>query len=414
MKKLTGQVGTSSQMAHHSVAIGSAQIRNAGLGDIHSNFQFIVGQRVFTCPRVVAHVLSPKVCLMHSIDASLMEYVVQTRDSDQLFELYQSLGQGSVVPINDQNSGFLLSLSRELGNIPVYLSILEIFQSSYTSSQFFAPDQLDFCPEASIEFISSEFFRLKPSELEEMSPSTLYQVLSHPRLRISSEDSLYSFICSRITANRDFYGLFRFVRFEYLSNECVQSFVSIAPHHIDSQLWSSLSRRLMSAAEFLCPFKSDKPRDGIISHLANKYGRNIHDDGIITITSKSVISDDPYWAVRNLADPGSTSCMCTKNGSNEWVCWDFQELRVQLTDYAIFKSPLRSWVIEISVEGRVWVEIDRRQDNEDLKGGDNLASFHVAKPMICRFIRITQTGPNHTGANFLSFVGFEFFGGLFE
>jgi hypothetical protein len=107
-----------------------------------------------------------------------------------------------------------------------------------------------------------------------------------------SEDGLYSSIWSRISVDPDASGLLKFMRFEYLSHQCICHFLSMVPGHIDCRLWESLSLRLilrlrLSFGESSCPFPANAPADGIISYLSGKHGGNVHNKGIITILTKT-------------------------------------------------------------------------------------------------------------------------------
>jgi hypothetical protein len=42
--------------------------------------------------------------------------------------------------------------------------------------------------------------------------------------------------------------------------------------------------------------KSLCPLEGLLSHLSRKYGGNVHDTGIVKITSSSTKGDDPQYA----------------------------------------------------------------------------------------------------------------------
>jgi hypothetical protein len=172
---------------------------------------------------------------------------------------------------------------------------------------------------------------------------------------------------------------------------------------------SSRSKSL-KGAEF--PLKEAKSVEGIICYLTRKHGGNVHDRGVITITSKSVHSG----ALRNVADLTSDSCFGSRNMPGQWICWDFQDMRVNPTYYTIKTKWLKSWVVESSLDGEAWIEIDRKTDNEDFKRGGT-ASYAVSNSAQCRFIRLTQTGKNHAGGvvcDDLAIVAFEFFGILFE
>jgi hypothetical protein len=166
-----------------------------------------------------------------------------------------------------------------------------------------------------------------------------------------------------------------------------------------------------SLTEVEFPLVEDKSVDGIVSYLTRKHRGNVHDKGIVTITSKSVHDDDPRHALRNIADFTSGKAFCSKNEPGQWVCWAFHLERVRITHYTMqcgIRSP-KSWVIECSLDGEAWTEIDRKTNNADLK-----ASFAVANSVECRFIRLTQTGKRHWGDDILNIYAFEFFGTLLE
>jgi hypothetical protein len=82
----------------------------------------------------------------------------------------------------------------------------------------------------------------------------------------------------------------------------------------------------LSKAEF--PMQVAKSLQGIISYLTKKHGGNIHEKGIVTITSKSVLNDDPKYALKSVADFASDSYFHSKNEPGQWICWDFREMRV--------------------------------------------------------------------------------------
>jgi hypothetical protein len=134
---------------------------------------------------------------------------------------------------------------------------------------------------------------------------------------------------------------------------------------------------ILSRGGFL--LRKPESLDGIISYLTRKHGGNVHDKGIVTLTSKSVIDDDPTWALGNAADLASFPNFCSKNVPGQWVCWDFRETRIRPTYYTMNTPYLKSWVVESSLDGEAWTEIDRKTDNEDFNKGLAMASFAVSK-----------------------------------
>jgi hypothetical protein len=247
--------------------------------------------------------------------------------------------------------------------------------------------------------------------------SVLFHILSHHLLVISSEDSLFSYIRSRICSDAESLDLLQFVRFKYLSSDCIFYFLSDLPSSIDRRLWESISRRLIPPPELKFPLRNVKALDGIISYLTRKHGGNVHDKGIVTITSKSVASDHPSRPVRNVADFSKAfiaNAFLSQSEPDEWVCWDFHEMRVRRTHYAINSYLLKSWVVESSLDDEHWVEFDRKTDSNDFARGGRVASFAVATSADCRFIWLTQTGRNQHRNDCLLIAVFEVFGTLLE
>jgi hypothetical protein len=168
---------------------------------------------------------------------------------------------------------------------------------------------------------------------------------------------------------------------------------------------------LRSLTQVPCPMKGENSLDGIISHLTKKHGGNVHEKGIVTITSKSVNDENPRTDIKSLADLTSNALFCSENAPDQWVCWDFRDMRVCPTHYTLTGYRLKSWVLEQSLDGQTWTEIDWQTGNQDFAGDRwTTASFAVSSPAACRFIRLTQTGPRHDGADWFSLKAAEFFG----
>jgi hypothetical protein len=174
---------------------------------------------------------------------------------------------------------------------------------------------------------------------------------------------------------------------------------------------SSSSSESKSVKHVECPLQDPSSFDGIISFLTRRHGGNVHDKGIVTITSKSVDSDQ--YPLRNVADLTSYSYFCSKHEPDQWICWDFHALLVRLTHYAIryyiTSFALKSWVVEGSLDGESWTTIDEHVNHDHLPLVFT-RWYGVSKTVECRFIRLTLTAPNHCGNNGLMLVGVEFFG----
>jgi hypothetical protein len=88
-------------------------------------------------------------------------------------------------------------------------------------------------------------------------------------------------------------------------------------------------------------------------------------------------------------------------------------MRVRPTHYTVTAAWLKSWVVEGSLDGESWAEIDRQTNNQDFEYWSP-AWFAVSNPAECRFIRLTQTDKNHRGNDVLNLYAVEFFRTLSE
>jgi hypothetical protein len=169
-----------------------------------------------------------------------------------------------------------------------------------------------------------------------------------------------------------------------------------------------------------CPLKEGKLQDGIISYLTKKHGGNVDDKRVVSISARAVpvAKNGPRNVAEFTDNPAQETRYWSENAPDQWVCWDFLKMLVRPTDYAIKANCLKSWVVEGSMDGRNRTEIDRQTDTEDFNtmilGVPMTASFTAAHPMICRFIRLMQTGKRHDDRYMLDLREVEFFGSLSE
>jgi hypothetical protein len=162
--------------------------------------------------------------------------------------------------------------------------------------------------------------------------------------------------------------------------------------------------RLEFRIQFFCPLDH-----GIIGWLTRQCGGNVHEKGIVILTSKTTPSS-PKKALTQVADRNPDWYFCSQNEPDQWVCWDFRERRLLLTHYALRALLLGSWVMEGSLDGENWTEIDRQTDHRAFRDLPETTAFTVSNPAECSFIRLTQTYRNYGGHDVLALGPVEFFG----
>jgi hypothetical protein len=162
---------------------------------------------------------------------------------------------------------------------------------------------------------------------------------------------------------------------------------------------------------------------GIIAHLTNRCGGNVHDKGIVIATASSVDSTSAKDAAKNALDLTVASrFLSSRNEKNDWLCLDFRDKRIIPTHYTIRCnyggdgrwSNLTNWLVAVSMDGAAWIEIDRREGNVQLHAENAAMVFAVKKNSEGRFIRLMTLGKSQRGDDILVVTAFEIFGTLIE
>jgi hypothetical protein len=154
---------------------------------------------------------------------------------------------------------------------------------------------------------------------------------------------------------------------------------------------------------------------GLISHLTELSGGNVHAKGLVAIGCSSN-GHNECWDVVNY---DWNSYWCTRNSPNEWIQFDFKDRRVSLSHYALKSDGnghhLLQWALQGSVDGNSWTDLDRRNTQE--LNGDYVTKIFPCEqressstPHFYRYIRLMQTGKDSQGRDYLELANFECFG----
>jgi hypothetical protein len=314
------------QMEDSHCGLGSTPMRTLRINTIQEDFVFVFGNKRYNCLQIIAEFLSPRICLQLSVDASITEYIVGANDVNGSFDLFGSLWKAATIQVTEANCASLLSLSRKFGNSDILSSILKHCHSQYPLARMY--DHFD---EVSIPFLASEFYRLTSPELDKIPVPALYDILSHDRLKISSEDSLYWYLSSHFSSNPEYCDLLQFVQFEYVSPDCISDFLLIMADSVDHRLWEAISRRLISGVPFPLSGVSQRtfaldpsrPLDGIIASLTSEANGNVDSTGVVAIIASGCL-DEIRFPPRNIANVTENSNFVSKNESNPWISYDFK------------------------------------------------------------------------------------------
>ena len=183
------------------------------------------------------------------------------------------------------------------------------------------------------------------------------------------------------------------------------------------------SGKRQAPAEIQIVYDKAKPLEGIIAHLTRQCGGNVHDKGVVEATASSIWSGLKDAAVyssceaKHATELGTNVFFQSDPWPDSWICYDFKGQRVAPTSYSIRSDDghfPKSWVFEVSNNGKEWKVIDRRDNNSDLKAVYVTRNFAISgRPSEAfRFVRLRQTGKNHSGRYDLVLTSIEVFGTL--
>jgi hypothetical protein len=136
------------------------------------------------------------------------------------------------------------------------------------------------------------------------------------------------------------------------------------------------------------------------------------------VTASDYYDSSIVYLAKNAADLTVDSHYFSSNAPNQWICDNFVDSTIKPTHYSIRSRRdvgvgdhhLKSWVIECSVDGKDWVEVDRRNNNNELNARNVTRLFIICISGEDRYIRLHQTGPTHRNDHYLVISGLEIFG----
>ena len=174
--------------------------------------------------------------------------------------------------------------------------------------------------------------------------------------------------------------------------------------------------------EEYCLFDGHNHLDGIIAFLNRQCRGNAHNAGLMDVTATQ--DGDQHSSASALTDIRSNTFYWSRNDPNAWVCYDFKEFRINPTNYTLKSGQgyrgsqhLKSWLIEASVDGSQWFELDRRENTYDLNDSFAVQNFRITRPTRerYRYFKLREIGPDHGPYNtsVIILCAMEVFGTLY-
>jgi hypothetical protein len=392
----------------------------------------VIGSDHIICDRFQAAYLSPSVVKALSMDPTINEFVLERTDSS-LKELLAQLMCGDSVAIETGELSEIMSVCAILGNIELGEQLIEFVTTgdaltvSNCIDRFHQKKEFGLSSESELSFIASHFSEIALDSLQSLRFCDIAELLESENLCLESEDWLMNFL---IDLGSDYFNPLGYVRLEFLKVDSIDRlFKPISSECVDNRLWSAIWRRcryqLVYCADEIpkVRFKevtpiAESPSCGLIHHLTDIYGGNVHERGVVEISCSST-QYNQCWQV---VDYNWTSYWYSRSSANSWIQFDFKNREVFINRYALkphngtMNWPVQ-WTLAGSRDGTVWELIDSRNTRELVQGLDTKmfdCSNQSHEPRFYRYIRLTQTGHTSSGEHYFVLTNVEFFGSLID
>jgi hypothetical protein len=401
-------------------------------------FEFCVGSSRYPCCHFIADFLSPRVARFREDDPSVDCYAVSVADNDGLFGSLIRMAEGGSATIHRGQEQFFLCVAEELENAELYQMIIHHFGLKVTIdncvSRMRARRVLGLDYEEESRFIAANLFDIPESDRDSLILEELHSVLSHPLLRLSTEEALFELIARKSDIDPVYFALFEHVQFDLLESELLFTFVELATRHLQHMsvaVWRQISTRLVlpvnlnwngqsatraespgRSSETTYPFVADNPLDGIIAELNRRRDPFSAQGELFRVIYRSQIGS--LYSPENIARLAENSDYCSENLPGQYIGYDFFGMPVTLTHYTIRtgfeQTNPESWVFEMSPDGGMWIEADRQESGGLADRSCFVRTYPLRTPATGAMCRLRQTAPNCAGSDFLCLSSLEVFG----
>lgn len=424
-------------------------ILNVPLAIYEDNFSFFVNGKEFRTNRIIADLLSPVICKYHMDDPTMNTFTINTKTTGDFSQILK-LVNFETQTIESNEMPFITEIIEVLNNKSIEINndleitndnVFDLLKSHEQNQNFYSRNI-----SKEIEFISKHFYELYENHkenLKEISIDSLIKIFTNNELTLSSEDQLLETVNFLYIENSEFSILYETVYFENASSEKIHEFIEIFDQDLmNCGIWKRISKRLEQEIKFNEKSEVNKTRyklvfktasnepinltnnknkssefDGIFNHFQNQQNFSFSSEVTITSSSSYTGTSGPLNVIL-YNEP--LKCFVSKNGSNNWIKFEFKNHRVKPTSYTIKSrenarcSHPKSWVIEGSNDDESWEILDEENDCEILRGANIIHTFQMNKQNSneFRFIRMRITGQSWGNNGCFTISKFELHGTL--
>jgi hypothetical protein len=416
----------------------SISLTTRGLAELPSNiykndFAFIVGDRRYDCPSVIADLLSPRLRRLREVDCSIDEYELDVDDSGGNFAEFLSLAGGATVVLTAESRLFYSQLCVLLENRELLLALLRGAPDGRAADtilprlKILASIDCDLSEDVAIA--AAHFSEIPISQLAStgLDLDVISAILSHPSLRAWSEDSIVSLIGQLPNS----VSLLAFVRFEWLSRSGIEEVIELLSSSFEMlsfPVWERICARLrLDVSVSGWNSRTIEQRSGpIIRSLYEHCHRNICDSGLVSVTA-SHTNSSCYGSEFNGGSPKAVFDLDSRKGwydnnkRTSWLQIDFLTRQIHVDSYTITfgkqtETYKQRWTLEGSADADTWEVIDDHSSEETTRHEFEVAKFECNRPSdrAFRYLRLSARSYCWGGQYQLGLSCLEFFGILRE
>ena len=397
-----------------------------------NDFTFIVGNKEYRCSHFQACFISPKIHSVLLSDPMFDTFEIEINDDDEKFNDVMNLMKGQSIELDKATCLFLKEIGKILENQEIIDEAVNFDIKQIDKNNVFdiIKQKKKFGSQYTKEmkFIAQNFCECSLKNLLTLSVDEIREILSmNDNLELASEDSLFEKVISMIESNNEYIEVLDCIALENLSITYLLKYINtIKTRFVTQTVWENLCDRMKKDLYELETYQnSDQqpkfklfklnpkaPLNGIFAYLNKTYG-DICKNQIVSISASSEGGPKPSLVINQQWN----QYFFTKNIPNSWICFDFGNHRVSVTDYSIKSAPygpnachLKNWVLEGSDDLNYWMLMDKRVNDNSLNAASAVKSYKVGKRAEFRYIRLRIIGVDHQGKNFLQLSSIELFG----
>lgn len=396
------------------------------------DFVFIVNDKIYETSRFIADIISPLIK-----NSPENYFILETTNKDFDFSTFLECSDFSKHRIQVELIPDFLEITSKLRNEAAYLSIHQVFSQNITKSNVldrinikrsFIKDFNRDTPEyelinkeflkEEIDYAISHFSEFSNDEMRKFSEETFLEIINSESFPPECNDTLLNFAISCYQKDESLTYYFPKVDYTKVSPDLLFKFMNLVDLESAKDIWTSLKAKFYDPAYNVKGPKTIDltAEDGVFTYIHKARNADLYENKIIEVITKP---NKPVNAKQIFNyDKNLENIFVTTNEPNSSITFKLDPLSLQITSYEItsckwvkFSNHLRSWVVEISVDGEKWTEIDAQNDCESLNGSNLTCKFDIkTKVDFAKYIRLRTTSTDWRQKNFLAYNRLEFYG----